>query len=65
MKTERATAKLLAYENAAMFIESHGEEGGVNQEDYCIPVELYFDEKQKLAERLFAQAEKIRRKYGL
>lgn len=65
MKTERAEAKYLAYLNAAEFIRSHGEEGGQYQEDYDMPLELYFAEAAKLADRLELEAAKIKKKYAI
>jgi hypothetical protein len=64
MKMERAEAKYLAYLNAAEFIRSHGEEGGQEQEDYDVPLEIYFAEAKKLADRLDHQAAKIKRKFN-
>jgi len=65
MKNERASAKYLAYLNAAEFIRGHGEEGGQYQEDYDMPIELYFSEAKKVADRLDSEAAKIKAKYKL
>lgn len=65
MKKERAEAKMLAYQNAGTFIEIHGEEGGMRQDDYNVDLNLYCEEKEKLAQRLYNEAEKIRAKYNL
>lgn len=65
MRLERIEAKLLAYSNAAEFIRGHGEEGGQRQEDYEVPLDLYFAEMEKLANRLDNEVKKIMLKYSI
>jgi hypothetical protein len=56
----RLEAKMVAYENAAEFIRSHGEEGGIEQNEWCVPVDVYLQEAAKVAKRLNKVADKIR-----
>lgn len=59
MTQERLKAKIMVYENAAAFIEGHGEEGGLTDETFDFPLKYYLKEAKKLAKRLQRQAEKM------
>lgn len=59
MKRESKEAKILALLNAGAFIEGHGEEGGIDQNDYDCDVELYLRECKKVAKMLYAKADKL------
>lgn len=65
MEKERAEAKMLAYQNAGAFIENHVEKSDMRQDDYSVDFNLYCEEKNKLAQRLYNKAKKIRTKYKL
>ncbi len=58
-------ARLLALENAAEFIRSHGEEGGIEQDDYPIPIDMYLRECTHVANMLQKLADKYRNKYRI
>ncbi len=63
MNKDRIFAKITALENAAAFIENHGEEGGIEDDTFDFPVDLYLSEAKKVAKMLFREAEKV--KYGV
>lgn len=62
---ESYEAKILALENAGAMILEHGCEGGIDQSDYHVPIELYLREKEAVANMLFRMANKIRREQKL
>lgn len=55
----------LALLNAAAMIEGHGEEGGIYQEDYDIPVKIYIREAKSVAKMLYRKAANYKKKYKL
>lgn len=61
MKAKTKEALVLALNNAGAFIESHGEEGGQDQEDYDVPLDVYFKQCKKVAKMLYAKAAKIQK----
>lgn len=62
---EMKQAHYLSLINAGAFIQSHGEEGGIEQEDYEVDIDLYVKENQKVAEMLYKMAAKYKQKHNL
>jgi len=59
MKVETKEALMLALNNAGAFIDGHGEEGGIEQEDYDVPISVYLKQCKKVANMLYKKASKI------
>lgn len=51
-RAQRRMAKVLVYQNAAEFIRGHGEEGGLDEDSFDFPLEMYLREAKKLAKKL-------------
>ncbi len=62
MNAETIEAKILALQNAAAMIESHGEEGGIEQEDYDVDVDLYLKYCKVVAKSLYKEAHRLKLK---
>jgi hypothetical protein len=61
-KVIRLQAKIHALENAAEFIRGHHEGGGIDDETFGFPLEIYIKESLKLYNRLSKEAGKLNAK---
>jgi hypothetical protein len=58
-------ARYQALTNAEEFIRRHGDEGGIDEDTFDFPEELYHREKLKVAKMLGKLADKLKEKYKL
>lgn len=62
---ERKLAYYQALTNAEEMIRTHGEEGGIEQKDYIVDVNVYIEEKNKVADLIGKIANKYKQKHDL
>lgn len=65
MNAETIVCRILALENASEMIRGHGEEGGQEQEDYDVDLDVYFKQCDYVADLLQKKANALRSKYTI